>query len=243
MLFASVSHKGYVRENNEDTVYAPASNTSEPMVIVADGIGGHNAGEIASREAVNTVIEHLSQKNARLLPPLKRLEAAIKAANFHVYAKSRKKQFYGMGTTLTMAIMQEDQYFIAHIGDSRAYKISRTEISLLTQDHTLVSELVRSGGITQKEALTHPQRNIITRSLGTEIIAEADFLCGPFLKKEALLLCSDGLTQHVSHEEMHAAFNNCEEDNDYHKMLDHLLSLALSRGGSDNISMALSVNI
>ena len=229
MLFASVSHTGYVRENNEDTVYIPLSDLHEPLMIVADGIGGHNAGEVASHEAVNAILECFSKDSVKAISPMRKLEEAVKAANLQVYAKSRKRQYYGMGTTLTMAMFADGKYYIAHIGDSRAYKINKDQIVLLTQDHTLVAELVKNGGITQQQAQTHPQRNIITRSIGTELFVEADYYSGLFEKNDALLLCSDGLTQHVGNEEIYAAYKQCKTEKDFQKMLDQLLSLTLKR--------------
>ena len=243
MLFASISHKGYVRENNEDTVYVPATCEQEPLIIVADGIGGLNAGEVASSEAVKSIVEYLSQEKAKMLTPERRLDESVKAANLHVYLKSRKKQYFGMGTTLTLVLLEDNIYYIAHVGDCRAYKINQTEIKLLTEDHTLVAELVRRGGITRQQAENHPQRNVITRSLGTEILVEPDILSGTFPKSEALLACSDGLTQHVSPNEIFMAFKDCKKEKDYGQMLERLLTLALKRGGCDNISIAMAVNI
>ena len=171
MEVGACSHIGRVREVNEDSYYI--SDNELKLFIIADGMGGHNAGEIASQIAIDSIRDYISReiqqeeiiKEDKILFILKE---AITHANHVIFSKSLVEEAYqGMGTTLTVLIILS-KIFIGHVGDSRAYLIRNNNIIQLTQDHSLVAELLRNGSITENEAKIHPQRNIITRALGTD---------------------------------------------------------------------------
>ena len=200
MIVGAVSDVGLKRQNNQDYMFA-STEKNFPLFVIADGMGGHNAGEVASSMAVKTVLDKFrenleklnNEKTIKLL-----IKEAIQEANDNIYLKSFERQeLNGMGTTITMAYVYDTKIFIGHVGDSRAYVIKNREISQITEDHSLVNELVKNGSITPAEAINHPQRNMITRAVGTSYKINLDLYIINYEDKDKLVLCSDGLTNMV----------------------------------------------
>lgn len=237
MEIGAVSHIGLIREVNEDAYFV--SDDGLNLFIVADGMGGHKAGEVASNIAIESVknfvknhIRHCSNGDEAMI--CKMIREAILEANRNIYEKAlREESYQGMGTTLTMALILS-KLFIGHIGDSRAYLLRNNEILQITQDHSLVGELLRNGSITEKEAKIHPQRNIITRALGTEENILIDIYTMDLEKGDIVVLCSDGLSNLVDRSEIQECLRNCGS---MQLGCEHLVTLANERGGYDNITM------
>lgn len=235
----AITDVGQVREVNEDSLLV---DNDLFIFAVADGMGGHNAGEIASATALETI-------RASIASGLD-IEAAIKKANKSVIQKAGSdKEFSGMGTTITVLGFSKDgELSIAHVGDSRAYVVHRsldnavakdsqrtdTELVRLTKDHSLVEELVQAGQITEEEANVHPRRSVITRALGIENEVEVDVSPIPFYQDDRYLLCSDGLTSMVRDEEILQILKSFESPKD---CAAELIARANAKGGSDNITV------
>jgi protein phosphatase len=219
---------GRQRRENEDSAYVQA-----PVFVVADGMGGAQAGEVASRIAIETFEAGLPRKGT----PESRLAELVRDANQRIYDRSRAEHGRaGMGTTLTAAYLVDGRLVIAHVGDSRAYLLRDGELRRLTQDHSLVDELVRQGKLTEAQAAEHPQRSIITRALGPEPEVEVDTFSYPMRGGDLLLLCSDGLTSMVSEDrvaEILLASSAMDQ------AADRLIDEANEAGGRDNITVVL----
>ncbi len=220
---------GRQRRENEDSAYVHA-----PVFVVADGMGGAQAGEVASRMAIETFEEGLPASG----PPEARLAELVRSANHRIYDRSRAEQGRaGMGTSLTAAYLDNGRLAIAHVGDSRAYLFRDGELTRLTQDHSLVDELVRQGKLTEEQAAEHPQRSIITRALGPEPEVEVDTWTYPVRPGDVLLLCSDGLTSMISEERVGDILRSAS---DLDQAADRLIEEANEAGGRDNITVVLS---
>ena len=219
---------GRQRRDNEDNAYARA-----PVFVVADGMGGAQAGEVASRIAIEAFEGGLPDAGS----PEERLRTLVREANHEIYERARAdRQRAGMGTTLTAAYVDNAHVAIAHVGDSRAYLFRDGTLQRLTQDHSLVDELVRRGKLTEEQAAEHPQRSIITRALGPEPDVEVDTWTYPARAGDVVLLCSDGLTSMISEErvrEILAAHSNLDAAGDA------LINEANEAGGRDNITVVL----
>lgn len=227
MRIEAITDVGLVRKSNEDSYLI---NERLGLFAVADGMGGHAAGEIASSLAVNT----LEQAIVNFGEGEAALEQAIQQANQEIYRQSTlKPSLRGMGTTMTAVYFYRGKTYIGHVGDSRAYLINGPETRLLTRDHSLVGELVRCGQISEEEAKHHPQRHIVTRALGTEPEVQIDILAPDLTGGEGILLCTDGLSNVVETAEIGAAFRSVH---DPATVLESLKQLALARGGHDNIT-------
>lgn len=221
---------GLVRELNED-----ACLVRENCCAVADGMGGHRAGEVASRMAIRVVEQELSRSG----PEEFDIVRCIKHANDVVLDASRHADaLEGMGTTLTVATVTRGTLKIGHVGDSRAYLLTQAGIEQLTDDHSVVGEMLRSGLITAGEAAAHPKRHAITRALGFFDDLEVDVGTRPVRPGDVVVLCTDGLHDLVNPEEIHEAFM---KPHDPESACHDLISLARSRGGHDNITIAASV--
>ena len=219
---------GRQRRDNEDSAYARA-----PVFVVADGMGGAQAGEVASRIAVEAFEQGLPDSGS----PEERLATRVREANAQIYERSRAdRQRAGMGTTLTAAYVDDTHVAIAHVGDSRAYLFRDGTLQRLTQDHSLVDELVRRGKLTEEQAAEHPQRSIITRALGPEPDVEVDTWTYPARAGDVVLLCSDGLTSMIPEERVRAVLT--EHDN-LDEAADELIKAANEAGGRDNITVVL----
>jgi protein phosphatase len=219
---------GRQRRDNEDSAFARA-----PVFAVADGMGGAQAGEVASRIAIEAFEGGLPDDGS----PEERLAVRVQEANHQIYERSRADRGRaGMGTTLTAAYVDDAHVAIAHVGDSRAYLFRDGTLQRLTQDHSLVDELVRRGKLTEEQAAEHPQRSIITRALGPEPFVEVDTWTYPARAGDVVLLCSDGLTSMISEEQVRAILDS--HDN-LDATADALIAEANEAGGRDNITVVL----
>ncbi len=232
MLIAkALSEVGYVRKNNEDNYLM---STEQGLFVVADGMGGHAGGGLAS----SMVKQVLSEELLPLAPEVdgaQELLRALNKANLLIWRQGQSN-YLGMGTTVTAALFEGSHLFIAHIGDSRAYLFREGHLHLLTQDHSLVNELVQKGEITEAEAAKHPRRNVLTRALGASENPQIDLLHFTVQKDDYLLLCTDGLYNQVKEAELTTLLTeNCPLGVQVEKMVD----LALRRGGNDNITAIL----
>lgn len=235
MKVSTKTNIGLVRKHNEDSY---CYNKEIDLLAVADGMGGHKAGEVASSMAVNILTDQLlKQKEQLQTNPETVLIQAVKEANSQIYltANANKDQ-NGMGTTITAAILDKNTFFLAHVGDSRAYLVHKNEIKQLTQDHSLVNEMVKNGNLTEEEANQHPQKNILTRALGTSEEVLVDFYQAQVIKGDTLLLCTDGLSNLISREEMIVLVANA---GNLDQIADALVDKAIERGGHDNITVVI----
>lgn len=241
MNIGVASDVGKVRELNEDSYCIITGGCN--FFIVADGMGGHNAGEVASQLAIEKIREHI----LKYLPQEREEEQikgilfeAFKRANIEIFNKAKEEaECDGMGTTATAAVIIEDRIYIGHVGDSRAYLIRDRAIEQLTLDHSLVAELVRKGSISEVEAMQHPQKNIITRALGSCEGVKPDIYTADFKKSDVLVLCTDGLSNFIDKYELEKCvleIGDCQECCDY------LVALANQRGGFDNITLIIIKN-
>lgn len=223
---------GKTRQVNQDAYYLPANG--ERFAAVADGMGGHRAGEVASAMAV-TEFSRWLRWAAR--PDEDALSHAVAEANHAIYMEAKRDPLKaGMGTTLTAVWLDEKDVYLAHVGDSRAYLYRKGALIQLSRDHSLVGEMLEKGVITYKESLTHPQRNYITRALGTGKSVEPDILRLDYKKDDVWLLCTDGLSNNVSTYEMAAIL---ARPGTWEEKLDEMVQIALDRGGRDNITALL----
>ncbi|TLG75268.1 Stp1/IreP family PP2C-type Ser/Thr phosphatase [Culicoidibacter larvae] len=229
---------GKVRYHNEDSC-AIFEKDASYLLVVADGMGGHLAGEIASSMAV----EYLQHAFQTIEEPLNKAEAkewlkrTIENINLTILAQAKAEpQYSGMGTTLVVAFLTESYLLIANVGDSRAYIVTSNAIEQITHDHTLVAELLRNGEITDEEFATHPNKNILLQAVGTEHQIEVDIFEVHMRDVQGLMLCSDGLTTMLSDEDI---LHYIQEANTAHEAVDLLIYAANERGGFDNISVAM----
>jgi len=235
-----ISDIGKCRKNNEDALYVPLPEDEiQNLFIVADGMGGCNAGEVASQYAIDSFLNYIKKERdshgEEDIPDL--LAEAMAASNRAVYDKSNsEREFAEMGTTMVAAAVQDGKIFVAYVGDSRAYLFRKKELSALTTDHSYVMELVRLGSITKEEAASHPKRNIITRAVGIKETVETDAIVENALRGDILLLCTDGLSGMVSDKEMAEVIGKRIT---LEKKAQRLVEMANERGGYDNISLIL----
>ena len=227
------SDAGNVRELNED--YASFIEDERfKIYLVADGMGGHNAGEIASKLAVKSIIRYLlehSEEDENLLLN------AVKYANNEIYEISQKNdKCKGMGTTITGCFIKGDMIQVVNVGDSCCFSIKDNEIKKVTKDHSWVQELIDAGAITEEEGRVHPKKNIITRALGTNSSVKIDIFNIDKNESSMFLLCSDGLSNEVQKEEMVEIVNRYKNVNE---ACEKLVDLAKARGGKDNITVLL----
>ena len=230
----AITDTGLRRQLNQDFIYlseTPIGNLPN-VFIVADGMGGHNAGDYASRCAVETVVDEIGASFER--NPARILGGAIEKANTLVRQRAREDEAYsGMGTTMVAATCIGRYLEVANVGDSRLYVI-RDKIEQITQDHSLVEEMVRMGGIDRKFARNHPDKNIITRAIGARDDIEPDFFNLELQPEDMVLLCSDGLTNMVDDEMIYRIL---KEGTSLKDRVEKLVETANCNGGKDNISV------
>jgi len=225
---------GRRRQANEDT-YALAPELG--LFLVADGMGGHRAGQVASGLAARAAVGALRGLGGDVQALPERLRACVAAANGEILASSRiKPELAGMGTTVVALLAAGGRMALAHVGDSRAYRIRGGAIRRLTDDHTVVGELVRRGEISARAAEAHPHRHVLTRALGVRRAIEPDLLEVEPEAGDVYLLCSDGLTGHVADDEIAALVADAP---DLDAAAQRLVDLANTRGGEDNITVVL----
>lgn len=224
MLAKAKSDIGKIRETNEDSFIC-----SPPLLVVADGMGGHVAGEVASQLAAETLRKYVLTGADH---PVAMLNKAIDQANTLIYRMAKEKnELSGMGTTVTAAYVDGDVLYWGHVGDSRLYLVRDGELRQVTEDHSLVGELVRSGNISAEEALTHPHRNILTRAVGTSDQVRVDSGLLDLIEGDVVLLCTDGLTNMLSDVEILDITLGSEN------AVDALIDRANTAGGLDNITV------
>ena len=223
------------RVHNEDSYLLSEKNEFPMLFAVADGMGGHAAGAVASKLAV----EQLASFD-RLTEPDRELELlrhAIESANLGIYRAAEKdRALSGMGTTLVAALILGREYIAANVGDSRMYQYHDKTLETVTTDHSLVEQLVLAGAITKEEARVHPQRNIITRAMGVSPVVDVDLFERVWSAGDILLLCSDGLHGAVEEEDMISVLSSART---LESMCELLVQLALDNGGTDNITVIL----
>lgn len=222
------THQGKVRSSNQDSLLV-----EQTVYGVADGMGGHNGGETASRMAVQVLKNALHGKK----PEQRALEIGVEAANRRIFDMARHDNaLSGMGTTVTLLWEGEEQMMIAHVGDSRVYLLRDGLLSQITEDHSVVAELVRNRVITPEMARTHPYRNVITRAVGVDPSVTPDILTVERRPGDVWLVCSDGLYNMVEDADMLETLLSAASDE---AAADRLLELALENGGTDNISFVI----
>lgn len=234
-----VTDTGCVRELNEDSYrICGFKNGCEPgFCVVADGMGGHNAGEVASSLAVDFITNSLNDiLHGNRTPDIpRRINDALNSANQSIYKLSKKDSSrLGMGTTSVICAFADGEGYIANIGDSRAYACRNDEIYQITIDHSIVEEMVANGTITKEEARFHPQKNIITRALGSESSTKADIFEYEYKPGDSIVMCSDGLSGMVDDKEILKTVQSGKSSEYISKTL---CSMAKSNGGFDNITV------
>ncbi|OVE82825.1 Stp1/IreP family PP2C-type Ser/Thr phosphatase [Natronolimnobius baerhuensis] len=232
--FVTRTDVGRQREHNEDTLFGTQLTDNTKLLAVADGMGGHAAGDVASQLAIDTLEETLGGDS---IPPRTEwkdlLESAIVDANRAIHDQCNERS--RMGTTVVVALVRSGEVLLANVGDSRAYTLTESSIEQVTTDQSLVQELVDQGKLTSEEAAEHPQRNVISQALGTDETVEPDFY--EVSGADTLLLCSDGLTEEVADETIHELIHEAPT---LAKGADLLVERANENGGSDNVSVLLS---
>ena len=229
---------GLRRHENQDT-FAVETIGKIVAAVVCDGMGGAEGGQIASTLAVETFMKELRAllREDMSVEQLRELASfCVAQANTAVYERALEDDCRGMGTTLVSAVAGEKGTVVCNVGDSRAYLIRGGEITRITHDHSVVQTLVESGNITAEEARTHPNRNLITRALGTEEVTQCDAFEVAFQRGDKLLLCTDGLVVTATDEDICRAV--CAEEST-EKNLDELIALAKAQGAPDNVTVAL----
>ena len=240
MKFYAITDIGRKRELNEDYIYTSGQpiGALPNLFIVADGMGGHKAGDYASMHTVDRfveVIRELGEEHG----VQDAINEAVTAANAYIYQRSRENSnLSGMGTTLVLASCIGNEAIVANIGDSRLYLVNDDAMTQITRDHSLVEEMVTLGGIDREMARNHPDKNIITRAVGVKEKVAADFFEVDLTKGDKLLLCSDGLTNMLRDEEIYQIIQNNKELEQAAKAL---VDAANENGGRDNIAVVLVV--
>lgn len=231
-----MSDVGCVRELNEDCFCIHGfKDDDRGFCVLADGMGGHNAGEVASQNAVKFIAEEMQKlmKEGGGIPA--GLNRAVDIANGKIYEMSQQNAIHrGMGTTVVAAVISDGAAFVANVGDSRAYAIRGEEIVQITTDHSVVSELVMSGLITPEEARKHPQKNIITRAVGTDSSVKTDVFEYDFSPGDVMIMCSDGLSTMLSDNEIYEIVS---KEKNSEKTVESLIDTAKEKGGIDNITV------
>ena len=229
ILSAFRTDVGKVRANNQD---APIVSEKLRLYGVADGMGGHKGGEVASTSARDNLLRELEGKT----PSVAALSGAIEEVNRQIYHQQEHDDaLTGMGTTLSVLWMSDNFVYIGHVGDSRVYLLRDGEFKQMTLDHSLVEQLVREGVLTEEEAQNHPMRNIITRAIGTDESVEVDVVVEERRKGDLWLACSDGLHGLVDDRQMRDALRQYAPE----KAADVLLKAALDAGGRDNVTLVI----
>ncbi|MDN5331113.1 MAG: family protein phosphatase [Tepidanaerobacteraceae bacterium] len=240
MIHCAKSDRGRVRPNNEDAFYIPEDMNEPLLFIVADGMGGHNAGEVASRLAVEEISSYIKTKydaksfqdDVALL-----IKEAFMAANEKIYKTSLESaEWAGMGTTATLALFKDGRVYIGHVGDSRAYMLRSGHLRQLTKDHSLVWQLMEEGRLTAQEIKYHPMRNVITRALGVDDKVDVDISDYEYKSGDIFLLCSDGLTNMLDDERIKEIILSADS---VEAAAERLVQAANNLGGHDNITVEL----
>jgi serine/threonine protein phosphatase PrpC len=237
MKACCVTDVGQKRTMNQDFVYAseePVGNLPN-LFVVADGMGGHKAGDFASRYTVEVILKSVRMKKEK--NPIKIIQKAVETANEKVLAKANSDEnLAGMGTTVVVATVINNYIYVANVGDSRLYLI-RDKIQQITKDHSLVEEMVRIGEINREQARNHPDKNIITRAVGVRSRVSIDFFDMKLEKEDIILMCSDGLSNMLEDEEIEKIIKDGRGDLPGTAL--ELVERANRNGGKDNIAVVL----
>ena len=234
MVYAALTDVGLKRTNNEDSYVINDNNKKKKLFIVADGMGGHNAGEIASSEAAKMVEDYVFSHDGNIDDVL---TEAVYGANRELFIRaSENSAMSGMGTTIDACVVEKNKIHIAHVGDSRVYVLNNDLMCKITKDHSIVGMMLEEGSITEEEAKVHPQRNYITRAVGTSVNLEIDIICEEVHSGEWVLMCTDGLTNMVDKGELHSIVINAESVD---AAACSLVKKAKDNGGDDNITVVL----
>lgn len=223
-IFGAMSDKGVVRSNNEDSY-----KIGDGYAIVADGMGGHKKGEVASKMAVDIISDFITAKKCG---PVQ----AIEVANKEIFKKGESPEFSGMGTTAVVCILDEDKALIANVGDSRGYIFKDGKLRQVTKDHSLVQKLIDDGEITEAEAERRADKSVILRAVGADKDVKVDVFENDTEKGDIVLLCSDGLTNCVSSDDISRILG---QDSSPQKKAEELVNAANLNGGVDNITAVL----
>ena len=232
----SITDTGIIRETNQDYLFASEKSVGNlpNLFIVADGMGGHRAGDYASRHTVERIVASITRSEEE--KPISILKEAIDKANELLIAESKRDETKsGMGTTLVIAYIFDNIMYVANVGDSRLY-ICGQSIRQITRDHSLVNEMILMGEISEQEAKNHPDKNVITRAIGVKEHVEADYFEVELTNDELILLCTDGLTNMVSDDEIQKILVN---DEILENKAEKLIKRANKNGGSDNITVMI----
>jgi len=242
----NVSHEGMKRPHNEDS---SATDARRGFAVIADGMGGYKAGEVASAIAVSTILR-VVQQGTKALSPGERAEEtdyspeslllrkAITEANQIIFSTANnEEQCQGMGTTVVATLFYNNRFSVAHVGDSRLYRLRGGNLEIVTTDHSLIQELIDRGFYTREEAAVNTPKNLVTRALGIDGQVEVDLLEDAAIPGDIYLLCSDGLNDMVNDEEIHLTLSKYSAN--LVEAADHLVKLANAKGGKDNISVIL----
>ena len=237
MIFYAMTDVGQLRDSNQDYVFASDAGVGNlsNLYIVADGMGGHLAGEYASETAVKTVLEDVREKHAD--KPIAILESAIQVANKRVYTEAQndvKKR--GMGTTMVAATVSGGRLYVANVGDSRLYAVSNGRLQQITRDHSVVEELVRIGGLSKELASKHKDKHKITRAIGAEPEVKVDFFDVAIDDISAVLMCTDGLTNMLEDSAIEEVLLSGEK---VKQKVEGLVRTANENGGEDNITVVV----
>ncbi|MBQ2500389.1 MAG: Stp1/IreP family PP2C-type Ser/Thr phosphatase, partial [Clostridia bacterium] len=233
MRISAKTDVGKVRPNNQDSYAAGEFQNGVTWVVVCDGMGGYRGGNIASSAAVKTISERITgsyRENMTSSSIKNLLVTSITNANFEIFdMAAANEELKGMGTTVVAALITKKAIYIAHAGDSRAYLAADGKLRQITKDHSVVQELVDSGEITREQAMDHPQKNLITRALGVEEIVKVDFTVEDIKGDETLLICTDGLTNEVTEDEILRVLS----EKPFEEVADTLVDMANENGGND----------
>lgn len=236
MKVAGLTHVGNVRSTNEDTIL---QHLTEPYyILVADGMGGHAAGEVASSIAAQSISAHLNALDAHSIDA-DQLVDAIQYANSRILEEMEEHPEYtGMGTTITLAYLRPESVLVAHVGDSSAFLLRDGQLRKITRDHTYVQKLIDCGVLKESASAKFPFRNVITRALGMPQV-QVDMYCEQWSEGDYLVLCSDGLTTYVDADHLQQELSSGRS---LEEQSDRLLQFALGEGGRDNISIVIAQN-
>lgn len=227
---------GKARDMNQDYYYIPTQEEALPLYILADGMGGYQGGEVASKLATTAVKNYITSNFDKIEKEkeeiLKLVRSAMEYANMVVYEKSKEnKELDGMGTTLEVCLIYNNKAYIGHVGDSRIYRIRREFMRKLTHDHSYVEKLVKDGTISKEESMHHPKKNMLMKALGCTAFVEPDVMIKGFIKDDKILMCSDGLTNMLTDEQIYKIIK--QEEN---QAPNKLIEMANEAGGYDNIT-------
>jgi Serine/threonine protein phosphatase len=228
--------KGMKRSNNEDACFVM---NRDRVFIVADGVGGNNSGEIASRTAVNEIARYVEEHSLKELTTdneiIAYFDQCLKEVNYKILEMAQRfEENRGMATTVVAAYIFDSRLYVMNVGDSRAYLLRDDELTQLTEDHTYVNTLLKAGLISESEAENHENRNMITRAVGADYTIKADYFIIPLIENDIILICTDGLYGDVNNDEL---IDTLREQKTMTDICNDLIELANRNGGNDNITM------